>query len=377
VVFVSAVVFCHHVSFSHLSVWIGNTRIQVKYQTSLDHGFIVHGDSLQKLSDTDPNIFSDYFGAGFKISNNGQPCTRRLANVYYPADLNSVIYTFDFDCPQVVDPLTFRAKAFDSLSFRYALFFEIDEEHECLAEIHLEESVKHGVFSKDLHALDFVVEDFEMEGGGTIGSSSTAQKWKKRGSQGVMSKAWLFLKLGVKHILTGYDHILFLAGLLVITLTFGHLVRIITAFTIAHSITLIIASLNIFVLSPRLTESLIALSISYVAFENVFVLRAPRRRGFFANPARRWMLTFFFGLVHGFGFSSVLRELSLPQKGVILSLLSFNVGVEIGQIAIVAALFPLLIFVRQKSWNQKFVTGISVLIGLIGLYWFVLRAGEF
>ncbi len=114
---------------------------------------------------------------------------------------------------------------------------------------------------------------------------------------------WRFGRLGVEHIFTGYDHLAFLLGLLVATATLGSLVKIITSFTIAHSITLALATFNVVVLPSRLTESLIALSIGYVAAENLFDFRV----------MKRYYITFLFGLIHGFGFSTVLREMDLPQ----------------------------------------------------------------
>ena len=127
---------------------------------------------------------------------------------------------------------------------------------------------------------------------------------------------WRFVRLGVEHIFTGYDHLAFLLGLLVATATLGSLVKIITSFTIAHSITLALATFNVVVLPSRLTESLIALSIGYVAAENLLDFRA----------MKRYYITFLFGLVHGFGFSNVLREMDLPQIEPGASLFSFNAG---------------------------------------------------
>src|ERR1700735_3366337 len=153
---------------------------------------------------------------------------------------------------------------------------------------------------------------------------------------------WRFVRLGVEHIFTGYDHLAFLLGLLVATATLGSLVKIITSFTIAHSITLALATFNIVMLPSRLTESLIALSIGYVAAENLFNFRA----------MKRYYITFLFGLVHGFGFSNVLREMDLPRASLALSLFSFNAGVEIGQITFVMLIFPLVRELTSSGWKR-------------------------
>ena len=174
---------------------------------------------------------------------------------------------------------------------------------------------------------------------------------------------WRFGRLGVEHIFTGYDHLAFLLGLLVATATLGSLVKIITSFTIAHSITLALATYNFLILPTRLTESLIALSIGYVAAENLFDFRL----------MKRYYITFLFGLIHGFGFSAVLREMDLPRSSLALSLFSFNAGVEIGQITFVLLIFPLVQDLVSSGWN-RLKPAVSIAIACLAAYWFVQRA---
>lgn len=174
---------------------------------------------------------------------------------------------------------------------------------------------------------------------------------------------WTFGRLGVEHIFTGYDHLAFLLGLLVATATLGSLIKIITSFTIAHSITLALATFNVVILPSRLTESLIALSIGYVAAENLFNFRA----------MKRYYITFIFGLVHGFGFSNVLREMDLPRSSLALSLFSFNAGVEIGQITFVMLIFPLVQDLTSSGW-KRLKPAVSIGIACLAVYWFVQRA---
>ena len=174
---------------------------------------------------------------------------------------------------------------------------------------------------------------------------------------------WRFLRLGVEHIFTGYDHLAFLLCLLVATATLGSLVKIITSFTIAHSITLALATFSVVVLPSRLTESLIAASIAYVAAENLLDFRA----------MKRYYITFLFGLIHGFGFSSVLREMDLPRSGLALSLFSFNLGVEIGQVTFVLLIFPLVQDLVQSGW-KRLKPAVSIGVACLAVYWFVQRA---
>jgi hypothetical protein len=174
---------------------------------------------------------------------------------------------------------------------------------------------------------------------------------------------WRFTRLGVEHIFTGYDHLAFLLGLLVATTTLGSLVKIVTSFTLAHSITLALATFNLVALPSRLTESLIAVSIGYIAAENLLDFRA----------MKRYYVTFLFGLVHGFGFSTVLRDMELPRSSLALSLFSFNFGVEIGQITFVLLIFPLVQDLVKSGWN-RLKPAVSAGIACLAVYWFVQRA---
>ena len=174
---------------------------------------------------------------------------------------------------------------------------------------------------------------------------------------------WKFARLGVEHIFTGYDHLAFLLGLIVATGTLGSLVKVITSFTLAHSITLALATFNVVVLPTRLTESVIALSIAYIAAENLLQLRV----------MKRYYVTFIFGLVHGFGFSNVLRDMQLPRASLALSLFSFNLGVEIGQIVFVLLIFPAVQDLVKSGWT-KLQPAVSTVIACLAAYWFVQRA---
>ena len=174
-----------------------------------------------------------------------------------------------------------------------------------------------------------------------------------------------FFPLGIEHILTGYDHLLFLLALMLRGGGLWSLLKIITAFTIAHSITLALAALDVVVLPGAFVESVIALSIAYVALENLL----PRYA-----VSRRWAVSFLFGLVHGFGFSSVLREIGLPKENLVLSLLNFNLGVEAGQLTVVLLAVPILMRLRSRKWEPSVVATVSGVILAVGLALFIDRA---
>jgi hydrogenase/urease accessory protein HupE len=175
-----------------------------------------------------------------------------------------------------------------------------------------------------------------------------------------------FLILGIEHILTGYDHLLFLFGLLIVCHDFKSIIKIISCFTLAHSLTLALATLNIVQIPSRVIEPAIAASIVYVGVENIF------RHG---QPKGRWILTFAFGLVHGFGFASVLREMEIAKAGsVVIPLVSFNLGVEIGQIAVAALILPIFWFLRKRPvFDKGWVPACSALVAAAGTFWFIQR----
>jgi len=194
-----------------------------------------------------------------------------------------------------------------------------------------------------------------------------ALRWFSGGRQGLTQVARTFVAAGIHHIFIGPDHILFIVGLLLLGGGLGRLLKIVTAFTVAHSITLALAALEIVRAPSHVIEPAIALSIVVVGVENL--LAAGRQR-----DGRAW-IAFGFGFVHGFGFASVLREFGLPPGALGASLFSFNLGVEIGQMGIVLAVVPLLALLRARDarlgeWAVRY--GSAVVIAA-GSYWFVQR----
>jgi HupE / UreJ protein len=183
------------------------------------------------------------------------------------------------------------------------------------------------------------------------------------GEKALLQTVWDFVKLGIEHIFTGYDHLAFLAGLLITTTTLRSLVKVITSFTAAHSITLALATFGLVSLPGRLIESLIALSIAYIAIEN-FTGK---------TLVHRWKITFLFGLVHGFGFSNVLKEMALSRRTLAVGLFSFNGGVELGQLGFVCIVFPIVLYLSTSRWKPQFLSASSAAIAGLGFYWFIQR----
>jgi HupE / UreJ protein len=179
--------------------------------------------------------------------------------------------------------------------------------------------------------------------------------------------AVLYLKLGYKHILPlGFDHILFVLSLFLLSSNLKIVLWQSLAFTVAHSVTLGLAMYSVVKVSSAIVEPLIALSIMYVALENIFVKRLrPSRIG----------IVFLFGLVHGLGFASALSSLGLPQNSFMSSLVMFNAGVELGQLTVILLAFFLIgkWFGKKPYYHKYFVTPLSVLIAAVALFWVIQR----
>jgi len=228
----------------------------------------------------------------------------------------------------------------------HCALFPYDPQHQTFLNVYEEESLVHQeIFTQD-HQM-FV--------------------YRTGGSQTRMSVIKEFIPAGIYHIFTGPDHVLFIVGLLLMGGTLVRLLSIVTAFTIAHSITLSLAALSIINPSPRVIEPAIALSIIYVGIDNLMVGKTGR-------DVRAW-IAFFFGFVHGFGFAGVLREFGLPREALGWSLFSFNFGVEIGQACIVVVAAFVLAAIRKQSEaaSRRVLIGGSVCVSLAGTYWFIQR----
>jgi hypothetical protein len=257
--------------------------------------------------------------------------------------------------------LRFNAKcghAPEELQLTYRLFSDIDPQHKGLVSLQAGDETRPAIFGPE-----------------------NARQTFKLARPGLWKQFLDYLASGMEHIWKGYDHILFLLSLLLPAVVvrglkhwepsegfraaFIEVLKIVTAFTVAHSITLSLATLQILSLPARISESAIAMSVVLAALNNVF----PMIRG------RRWVVAFAFGLIHGFGFASVLTDLGLPRGALAVALVGFNLGVEVGQVAIVAAFLPAAYFLR-RTWLYRgyLLLGGSSAIAVVAALWFVERA---
>ena len=196
------------------------------------------------------------------------------------------------------------------------------------------------------------------------GAALKRQRIRRLNAMSWFKKIYIFIKAGFEHIIPqGLDHILFVLGLFFSSLKFRSLIIQVTAFTLAHSITLALAAVGVVKLQLSLVEPLIFLSIVWVAIENTIFKQTTKWRP---------LVIFGFGLLHGLGFAALLTQYGLPKDNFISLLLAFNVGVELGQLAVLIMAFILVraIFRKSQNKNQLRIPA-SIIIGLVGLYWFV------
>jgi hydrogenase/urease accessory protein HupE len=252
------------------------------------------------------------------------------------------------------------------VSLRFYFFNQFNDRHTVLGVFALKGEEYETVFSKFDPYFDYVTgvePPPQPEATAAANTKAAPQAPRPQTRHSLAASMARFVKLGVEHNFQGYDHICFLIALIVVS-KFRDVVKIVTSFTVAHSITLILATLKIVSLSSRLVETCIAATIVYVALENLWV----------KDTRHRWWLTFFFGLIHGFGFANNVSAMGLPTDGKIRCLLSFNVGVELGQLAIATLLLPLAIGLKRWKYGSLAAKIISLGLAAFGLAWFIDRA---
>jgi hypothetical protein len=249
-----------------------------------------------------------------------------------------------------------------NLQIKYNLFFDVDPQHRGLMNLETSKGTQTAIFSPDNQDLRFQIHE-----------------------QNAVSQFLEFVREGALHIWGGFDHILFLLALLLPSVlrrengrwkpvgnfrnALTSVLKIVTAFTLAHSITLSLAALEVINLPSRLVESTIAASVILAALNNVFPVVQERRR---------WLVAFGFGLIHGFGFASVLSDLELTRATLLKSLIGFNIGVELGQLSIVMVFLPLAFSLRSSSFYNRFTLAFgSVAVAVVAGIWMAERIFDF
>ncbi|MFN2476045.1 MAG: HupE/UreJ family protein [Chthoniobacterales bacterium] len=278
----------------------------------------------------------------------GRAAVLEIGDIAHPPEVatahteqNNVVFDLTFAVPSGTEQLTFRSTLLPRLPFGHRQAFAVhDESGAEIARRLLSARHDAAVFpiTRATHARDRGREFFE------------------------------FLMLGIRHILTGYDHLLFLFGLLIVTRAPRAALVLITCFTIAHSITLALSTFGLVELPSRFVEATIAASILYVGIENMIRRDAALRW--------RWLLTLGFGLIHGLGFASVLREMGIAKTGAaaVVPLVAFNSGVEVGQLAVAALVLPIFWKLRQRpAFARVGIPACSIAVAAAGAFWLLQR----
>lgn len=279
---------------------------------------------------------SSYVERAITLTADGTTCSKAL-RFSHGASLETVYADILFTCPS----------GSRALFLDYRLFFEIDEEHSALITLEFGETAgSQIVFNTYSASLGFDLQN--------------------QTSANLLERLTRLIILGAEHILIGIDHILFLIALLIGIPRLVPIIKLATAFTLGHSMTLGLAWYGLFEIPGSIVEPIIAASILYVACENLL-------RG---NPLNhRWVTALLFGLVHGLGFYGALTELNLDTEHAALVLFGFNLGVEVGQILIIAMILPILILIRDREYFRSTIRIASVFMIVIALYWVAERVG--
>jgi HupE / UreJ protein len=348
----------HKPSDSYLAISVDGSRISDQWDIALrdlDHaiGLDADGDAQVTWGELRARHadIAAYALARLSIDADGAACTLRAGEqlVDEHTDGAYTVLRFAVDCPQPQPPAMLRLD--------YRLFADLDPQHRGLLRLDAAGTSRTAIFSPQAAR-----QDFELKA-----PSKAAQ-------------FGAYFVEGVWHIWIGFDHILFLVSLLLPAVlvwqaarwqpagrfmqAFVDVLKIVTSFTVAHSITLTLATLGVVSLPSRAVESAIAASVVLAALNNVWPLVL----------GRRWVVAFIFGLIHGFGFASVLADLGLPQDTLVLALVGFNLGVEAGQLAIVAVFLPLAFALRRTAFYRRGVlTGGSLLIAALAAVWLAER----
>jgi len=297
----------------------------------------VLGKLLDNMGYGNEESLEEYFSWTLKMTSWDVPCELQLLRAIAPQASGNRIIHLQYICPREIADLTITSTA----------FLDIDEKHVQFIKLAAPGNPRNVLQEDVLSLRNQVFHISDVKTGGSV----------------LLYRAYRFLILGIEHILSGYDHILFILSAILVVFGFKEVLKLVTSFTVAHSITLALAFLGIISLSSSIVEPLIALTIAIVAFENVVS----------SNFKRRWILIFIFGLVHGLGFVGVLKEITVSKQELLTSLFSFNLGIEAGQIIIVGAGVFFLHYIRKARWAPVVIRWSSISIGVLGLLLFFER----
>jgi hydrogenase/urease accessory protein HupE len=287
----------------------------------------------RKLDDKDK--FNTYTQSALKFSTNNQACG--LALVDFVTSIPTIV-TFKVTCPVAIEKLKIDSTFFNE----EGIIFNAQFDKEKVRQFYVFDEVQTST------ELDFTPPD------------------PYANQKALIKRASDFINMGIKHNYTGYDHILFIVALILAIRKLSTIIKTATAFTISHSITLLLTMYNVINISSKIVEPLIALSIVVVALLDIFKKRLPKSISY-------WQVAFVFGLIHGTGFSAALKELQIPKNEILLPLLSFNVGVELAQASIIFVGILILFLLRKLPNQDRLIRVGQAFVGCLGIVWFFER----
>jgi hydrogenase/urease accessory protein HupE len=319
-------------SYSEIVVRDGGVDYKIRFAAHLIPGTNASEETKllrRDILEREPEI-AEWLGETVKVRLGNVACNPTLVDSAGPDENDDLTVVLTYECPEGADTLRIEFRAFD----------ESVPTFQNIASIRYAGHNSAFVFTAESRIL-------------TIGRDGSPK------SERAETSFVEFVRLGIEHIWTGYDHLLFLLALLLPGGTIRHLAAIVTAFTIAHSITLALAALDVVSLPSAPVEAAIAASIVFAALDGL------RRRGGDRRPA----LTFAFGLIHGFGFAGILKEVGLTAGAIVIPLVGFNVGVEAGQLAVVLVAVPLIRAATARPRGLLFTRALLWMSAAIGTFW--------
>ncbi len=290
--------------------------------------------------------YQKYFDEQIQIHEKGAPCPFSFETFDPSFDSPHSTFTGTFRCPTEVTSL-------ERLTIHSKLFYDAFEKFEHFLTV---------TIGSDRYALPFSTERNDFP------ETVTAQKIGSTLDY-FIAVAVRFIWMGMGHIFTGYDHILFLLSVILLARNFKQIVILVTSFTLAHSFTLILAGFHIVSLSAHIVEPAIAATILYMAWRNIRSLKDTAE----IPHEHRVPLTFAFGLVHGLGFASALAETTIPQIFFVPALITFNVGIELGQLSILALVLPILWYIDSTAYRIQILKYFSYCVCFVAAIWILTR----
>ena len=337
-----AIASAHVVAYGTVSTELDVNGSQINLQTEVSQNINVYGYPPDQQRDLYQKYFSDYL----IIKEGSTTCPFMLT--YYDPSFDAPHGTFrgNFSCPTAITKP-------DDISIHSEIFFDQFQNFDHFMTL---------TIGDERYSLPFSATKKDFPGDVTAKALGNVFDY-------FVVVATQFIWMGMLHIFTGYDHILFLISVVLLARSIKKILFLVTSFTLAHSITLILAGFHIITLGSNIVEPAIAATILFMAIRNLRSLKSASE----IPHEHRISLTFAFGLIHGLGFASALANTTIPQIFFVPALLTFNVGIELGQLSILAIVLPLLWYIDSTRYRTRILKVFSYIVCALAVFWLVVR----